>query len=223
MVDHEEPSSGVRSLIDRVRSEGVEAGESEAKRIVDEAHQKAARTLENARAEAARYLEEAREKARLEQEAGQAALEQGARDTVLSLQEELTQHFGRQLRRLVEQRLGDPDFLERLILELVGAERPSESEPAEVLLPRRALDLHDLRDRNPELGSDPVDAFVLSVAQSELREGVSIGTVDDEQAGLRIRMSDGEIEVDVTTDAVTDLLERHLLPRFRGLLEGVFR
>ncbi|MGF1507883.1 MAG: hypothetical protein ACFB9M_00115 [Myxococcota bacterium] len=223
MVEHEEPSSGVRNLIERVRREGVEEGETEAKRIVDDARQKAARILDDARTEAERRLAEARKREQLEREAGRAALEQSARDTILRLEEELTRHFGRQLHRLVEHRLEDTSFLERLILELVGAERPELDGPAQVLLPRKVLEIQELRKSNPELGRDPVDAFVLALAQSGLREGVTFEAAPDAQQGIRIRLEDGQIEIDVTTEAVTELLQRHLLPRFRGLLEGVFR
>lgn len=225
MAEHEEPSSGVRELIERVRSEAVEAGEQEAKRLLDEARREAARIVEAAREEAAAHRDEAEQYARKEQEAGRAALVRAARDTVLQVQEELTGRFADQLRRLVEERLADPAFLERLVLELVGAERPADDEPAELLLPRRPVDIDELRRRHPELGGAPLDAFVVSVAQLSLREGVTVRAVEaeDTQAGLRLRLRDGEVEVEVSPESLTELLEHHLLPRFRGLLEGVFR
>jgi len=223
MAEHEEPSSGVRSLIDRVRSEGVEAASAEAEKILEEARNKAARIVEDARKEAERYSEKAREQERVEREAGRAALRQAARDAVLALEEQLTQSFGRQLQRVVTRRMEDSELLEKLILELVGAEQPESDERPEVLLPPRALELQELEKENRELGRDPVDAFVLGLAQTELREGVTLQAGPEGQVGIRIRLDDGNVEVDATAEAVAELLERHLLPRFRGLLEGVYR
>lgn len=223
MTEHDEPSSGVRSLIERVKSEGVEAGRSEAERIVEEARARAARIVDDARREADQHLGQARERERSEQESGRAALQLAARDAVLRLEEELSRAFARQLSRLVDERLRDPRFLERLILELVGRDRPEPDEPAKVLLPRKAIDIDQLREQGRELAHDPVDGFVLSVARDMLREGVEVHVSREVDAGLVIRLEDGDIEIDVTTEAVTELLSRHLLPRFRGLLEGVFR
>ncbi|HJL43684.1 MAG TPA: hypothetical protein RMG48_20420 [Myxococcales bacterium LLY-WYZ-16_1] len=219
----QEPSSGVMNLIDKVRSEAVDAGERQAKQIVDEARQRAARIVDDARTEAERHLSEARAQAERETAAGRAALEQAARDTILRLQEELMQHFGRQVRRLVEEEFRDDNFLQRLILELVGKERPSEPDGAQVLLPARAVGFEQLEADNPELGRDPVDAFVLEVSRAGLREGVTLKPDQELEAGVRILLHDGEVEVEVSPEAVAELLDQHLLPRFRGLLEGVFR
>ena len=223
MTEHDEPSSGVRSLIDRVKSEGVEAGQAEAERIVNEARARAARIIEDARREAEHQLEHARQQERTEQESGRAALQLAARDAVLRLEEELSREFGRQLRRLVDERLREPRFLERLILELAGRDRPRPDEDAEVLLPREAIRIDQLREESPELDRDPVDGFVLAVAQDVLRDGVVIHESHEVESGIVIRLENGDVEIDVTTEAVTELLSRHLLPRFRGLLEGVFR
>jgi V/A-type H+-transporting ATPase subunit E len=223
MSEHDEPSSGVRNLIERVKSEGVEAGREEAERIVNEARARAARIVEDARREAEQHLERAREQERTEQESGRAALQLAARDAVLRLEEELSREFARQLHRLVDERLKDPRFLERLIIELVGRDRPEPTETAEVLLPEEAIRIDQLREKSPELERDPVDGFVLSVARDMLRDGVSIRASRDLSSGLVIRLEDGDVEVEVTTETVTELLSGHLLPRFRGLLEGVFR
>lgn len=223
MAHPEEPSSGVKSLIDRVKSEAVDAGKEEAQRIIDDARRQAARILDDARSEAERHLAEAKARSKTEHEAVRAALEQAARDAILHLQESLTSSFGRQLARSVEERMQEPEFLERLILELLGPERVPADEAATVLLPPQALHIDDLRSENPELGRDPVDAFVLSLSQRGLRDGVEVRVSEEAQSGVRIRLGDGDLEVDASSEAVTELLGRHLLPRFRALLEGVFR
>lgn len=223
MAEHEEPSSGVRNLIARVRNEGVEAGEREAERILDEARREAARIVEEARQKAEAQRREADRRERTEREAGRAALTQAARDTLLRLEETLTEQFAARLRRLLGERLESPDFLERVVLELVGRERPAPGEPAEVLLPTEAIDIEALRHRHPELGQAPIDAFVLSVAQAVLREGVTVRGAPGAQRGLRVLLRDGDVEIEVSPEALAELLEPHLLPRFRGLLEGVFR
>jgi V/A-type H+-transporting ATPase subunit E len=53
-----------------------------------------------------------------------------------------------------------------------------------------------------------------------LREGVSLGAADGLQAGIRIKLVDQNMQIDLTESAVSQLLLRHMLPRFRALLRG---
>lgn len=222
MAEQENPSSNVQSLIERIRDEGVEAGEEKAKQIVDEAHKKAASIVEQAHKEADHKREEANQEIHREREAGQAALQQAARDTLLRLKEELTTSFAKQLQREVADRLDDPAFLERLILEVAGQSRVEEGK-ADVLLPDRAIDLETLRDERPELDEDPLTRFAHRLAREGLAEGVEVKAGEHSSAGIKIRMADEHVEVELTEEALTEALSKHLLPRFRGLLEGLFR
>jgi V/A-type H+/Na+-transporting ATPase subunit E len=49
---------------------------------------------------------------------------------------------------------------------------------------------------------------------------MSFGVADDGEAGVRLRLVDEDVQVNLTETAVTDLLLRHMLPRFRALLSG---
>jgi V/A-type H+/Na+-transporting ATPase subunit E len=62
--------------------------------------------------------------------------------------------------------------------------------------------------------------FVLSLGGGMLREGLSFGVADDAQAGIRVQLVDENMQIDLTESAVSQLLLRHMLPRFRALLRG---
>jgi V/A-type H+-transporting ATPase subunit E len=53
-----------------------------------------------------------------------------------------------------------------------------------------------------------------------LRDGMSFGVADDGEAGIRVRLVDDDVQVDFTESALSGLLLRHMLPRFRALLRG---
>jgi len=222
----EEPtSSGVQALIDRLRDEGVEAGEKEAGRIVAEARERATRILEEARAEAKAERESARAEIEAERKAAQEALTIAARDTVLDLQGEMGRHFAARIRRLVGRELRDPEFLRRLILEVAGRTRPEggDKERMEILLPQEVVGVEDLRRRPEEVTEGTLTHFVLATSREMLKEGVEIRAGADHEAGIRIRLLDQDVEIDLTEKAIAALLLRHLLPRFRALLEGIVR
>ena len=56
-----------------------------------------------------------------------------------------------------------------------------------------------------------------------LREGIELKPMGDTTPGIRIRLVGQDVEIDLTERAVADLLLKHLLPRYRAVLEGVIR
>jgi V/A-type H+-transporting ATPase subunit E len=53
-----------------------------------------------------------------------------------------------------------------------------------------------------------------------LREGVTFGVANDGESGIRVCLVDQDARIDLTESAISELLLRHLLPRFRALLRG---
>jgi V/A-type H+-transporting ATPase subunit E len=53
-----------------------------------------------------------------------------------------------------------------------------------------------------------------------LREGISFGVLDDGAAGIRVKLVQEDMQVDLTESAISQLLLRHMVPRFRTLLRG---
>jgi V/A-type H+-transporting ATPase subunit E len=43
---------------------------------------------------------------------------------------------------------------------------------------------------------------------------------DDGEAGIRVKVADDDLQIDVTQSAVSELLLKHMLPRYRALLRG---
>lgn len=215
-------SSGVQELVDRLREQGVEEGREKAAALVREAEARAAVVVSKARDEAERLVREARDEAARLRSSGEEALRLAARDAVLALKAEMAARFSDQVRRMVGSKLRDEEFLQRLIVEIAGrAVEDARSKPMEVLLPRDVVGLDDLR-RNPESAREgTLSHFVMATAGDVIREGVVLLEGPDDAPGLRVRLKDDGVEIDLTDRAVSDLLLAHLLPRFRAVVEGI--
>jgi V/A-type H+-transporting ATPase subunit E len=220
-------SAGVDALITRLRDEGVAKGREEAARIEQEATQAAARLRREAETEAERVLAEARREAAALRTAGEDALRLAMRDTVLQLKSVLTREVNEKVRRLIAKELERQEFLQQLILEVArraGDEAGVEAGDAmEIVLPRELTDIEELR-RNPlELREGSLSHFVLAVARDVLGQGVHFTVADDDARGIRIRLQDKHIEIDLTDEKVAELILAHLQPRFRAILEGTVK
>lgn len=216
-------SSGVEALIERLRDEGVNEGKARAEKILGDAEARAKWILSQAEEEAERVIRNAREEAKRTRTAAEEAMQVAARDALLSVKADLTNQFARKVRRLVSESVSKEEMLEKMILEVVGRmrEQVGEDEAAEVILPRDVVGVDDLRRNIGDLKEGSLSHFVLEQTSDMLREGVRFGVSEDEQGGLRLALKDGEITLDITDNAVADLLLAHLQPRFRALLEGI--
>jgi len=222
-MTEKEQSSGVQELIDRLREKGVEEGREQAEQLLAESRRRASQTLDEARAEAAQIVQRAKEEADGLRAAGEEALRLAGRDAVLALKEEISDKFSSQIRRLVSACLRDEQFIQRLILEIAGRSVPRDSkEPMELLLPEDVgASLEDARCQAKEAKEGTLNHFVLALAGDMLRDGVSFGVAADNTPGVTVRMVEEDVEISFNEKAVTEFLLRHLLPRFRSLMDGI--
>lgn len=220
-----EVASGVDALIARLRDEGVNSGRSEAEMVVKSAQVRAEAIIEQAQAQADQIVRNAREESENLQQSAQRALEVAFRDTTLALKTQLSQQFTGEVQRLVSDQTQKPELLEKLILEVVGQVRETafEAQQVEVLLPTKVMGLEEL-SRNPaELEQGILTRFVKLVSQDLLREGVNFGIDKDNQGGLRLRLVDQKVVLDLSDRAIANAILEHLQPRFRALLEGIVK
>lgn len=218
-------ASGVNELIARLHQEGVEAGEAQARTILEKAKAEAAAIRRQALAEAKNVREAARRDAEAYRQAGEDALQAAIRDAMLALKTQMSERFGAEMRRLVSSQMRDPEFLRRMILELVGRTRDTvgAAEAVEVILPLEVTGFEEFRDRIDELEDTPLTDFVRGVTGDLIREGVTFTWSDDVAAGARVYIEGDDVTVDLSDAAVADMLARYLQPRFRAILEGVVK
>ena len=140
-----EVASGVDTLIERLREEGVDRGRTQAAEIVEDAEKQAQLTIKKAQQEAERIVNQAREEAEHLERATNQALKVAFRDTMLAFKSELSQRFTGEVQRLVREETEKPELLRKLILEVVGRvrEEADQAQQVEVLLPTKVAGLEE--------------------------------------------------------------------------------
>ncbi len=218
MANETPQASGVQDLIARIRDDGVQAGTQKADEIMAEARRAAAQLLSEAQSEA----EATRRKASVEIEsyrhAALEALKLAARDTRLELEAAVIAAFESHVKRLVEPVTYDGSYMRALIMVLAG--QVAEQYPRDQKLEILVSDLLVGREaENPEL-DEVMRRAVLGISHAMLREGVEIIPSSEVSGGARVRVVGDNLEFDLTDEAISKLLLKHLLPRYRGILEG---
>jgi V/A-type H+-transporting ATPase subunit E len=222
-------SQGIETLIDRLKEDGVNAGREEAEKIVQAAQEKANTLLNNAQAKAKQILDEASQRIQQEQKAAEDALYLAAKNMRLELRQNLIDRFTEEVRHLVHKELDNEEMIRQLITLIAcnTAEqaRAFKAQKIEIQLPEKVLDFNDIR-QNPDLmNNDPLKALVQSLMQQMLKEGMDVVVNPGAKnlIGIKVHLLNEEIVLDLSEDAVSSLLVKHMQPRFRALLEGLLK
>lgn len=223
MAEEAKVSAGVQNLINRLRDEGVQAGQAEADRVLREAREKAAKIVEDAKAEAERQLKNAHIKNQTERINAHESLRVAVRDTEIELQTGLKKAFESHVRRLVSKEMRDENFLRQLLLSIVasGAAKIPEDQPIEVLLPEQILQTEDEHTEVSEDGKERLKNFVRRGTSEMLRDGVELVPTNEIDGGILLRLADEDVVFDFSENALSDLILKHLLPRYRAIVEGI--
>ncbi len=212
-------TSGVQDLIDRLSHEGVAEGQRQGEHILGDAQRKAEEILQSARKQADAIVQQAREEAQQYQAAGEEALKLACRDSVRDFAARIHEGFRNRLQELVRQQLSEPKLIKRMILDITRAATSELSdEGAEIVLPPRVAQEEDIRKRIEAGDSDALTQFVQGLIGQDIREGFSISLGSSTQAGMTVKVAGHNVEIDLTEQAIAELLGEHLLPRFRAVM-----
>jgi len=182
---------------------------------------------QQAQQEADEIIASARQQADAFTTAGNDALVLAGRDAHLKLREILMNRFNEEVQQLVGRVMRPEPFMEKLILQLVGRVSKESGLDKEdklgIELPEQLIDIDDLRKNPEELAEGTLAHFVVSIMASLLKQGISYRPSGDINAGLKVYMDNGTVEIDLTDEAISAVLLEHLQPRFRALLEGIVK
>ncbi len=184
MVQH------VQELIDKIKNEGLREAEREAAAITARAREEADRITGEARKEAERITGEAREEAERIQAAVRQALQQAARDTLLTLRDRIVELLSRIVRQEVRKTL-TPEVLADLIREAVSRLAASDGTAVVELAPS------DL---------DRLKHGFISRLQEELRRPLTFRSTEALGGGFTISLDEGRTRYDFSDEGLAEFL-----------------
>ncbi len=197
----------LQSLLDRIQRDGVDKATAEREQILATARQEAAAMVRQAEEKAAEMRRQAEADATLMENRAKAAVQQAARDILLALRAELQ----RRLQAVVLACTGEaltPERMGELIVTMQRAyleRHGNDDAPLDILLGAKDLENLEALCRGA-LGKD-------LKAQPHLTLGNDVG------AGLKLGRQGEDLFVDVTDEAIADLVCAYVGPRLAALLK----
>jgi V/A-type H+-transporting ATPase subunit E len=222
-------SQGVENLVAQLKNDGVLAGKNAADNIIRQAEEEANQILNKAHVDATEIYNQAHEKIKNEKKAAEDALQLAARNMRLELRQQLIARFKEEVKRLIHKELTNEATIRQLILILASETSDKlqqfRNKEIDIQLPDTVLEFDVIRKNPKLLENDPLKILVQGITGQMLKQGIhfSINKENKNDVGFTVRIVAEEIEMDLTEEAISTLLLKHIQPRFRALLEGLLQ
>ncbi|MBN1479457.1 hypothetical protein JXA70_04215 [candidate division KSB1 bacterium] len=188
------------SLIEKIKSEGVESAQKESNEIIEKARQEAAVIVAKANKEAEDMKTKAEAKAKSFQANAELAIQQAARDGELLFKSKITHLFDAVFKRKVKSTL-TPEFMKEMILKIVD-----EWKGAAV-----AITVNDA-DR------DKLEQVLFAGLAEDVKKGLTIKPSSNVSGGFQIGVKDENVYYDFTDESVAAILKSFLNPKLNEIL-----
>ncbi len=199
-------TQNIQDLINKIKTEGVEASSKKAQEIEQAAQRKAEEIVAKARAQAEQIVSQAKDQAKKQETATNATLKQAARDTLLSLRSEIL----RRLKAIVSAQVKEglkPEQVASLLTEVVKAyvaKHPGVS---------------DIRVALPEQQLKAFSDGSLKALQGQLKASITLERADQLSSGFLISFDGGKSSFDFSNESLTSYMSAFVNAEVAKLLK----
>ncbi|MBE6733654.1 MAG: V-type ATP synthase subunit E [Ruminococcaceae bacterium] len=195
----------LQELIDQIKKDGVEAAETEAEAIINEAKDKAQKIVAEAKAEADKILSTAKAENERMVKSSEDAIRQAGRNLLIYFRESVTRELNLIIGENVNEVYSSEVFAQLIVKVVEGWAGNSDAEDITVIL--NSNDLNSL------------EKAVLSALKERMLKGITLKANDNFDGGFRIALNNGGAYYDYSAEAVVDMLSNYLSPKVTKLLK----
>lgn len=198
----------LQEIIDKIKTDGVVAAETQAKEVLQEAEKEAKLIIEKAKSEAARIVNDGKAEAERFEKASISSIEQASRNTLLAFKVGVTDSLS-ELIKTETANAYDAQVLKDLIPETVKSFVQNNNED-------------DLSVVLSEENAKKLESTLLAAFKNNLKNNnVEIKASSELNQGFRIGVKDGSAYYDFSAESVAELFSKYLNPKVAQILNSV--
>ncbi len=196
----------IQKICDDLRRETIEPAEREAAELVESAKKQAMEIIKQAEKEAADVEEAAHQRINKERSVFQSSMAQGIKQSMETLRQEIEgKLLSEGLGAAVAESSARPDLVAGLIGAVISAvEKEGSGTDLVALIPK-------------SVSVDEVVGLLNARAKDLLKDGVRVG---DFAGGMMLKLVDKQITIDLSDEAIKELLGRFVRKDYREVLFG---
>jgi V/A-type H+-transporting ATPase subunit E len=196
----------IQKICEALRNETLEPAKGDAKKIIEDAQAERERIIRQAEQEAKALIAQTRKQLEQERRVFDTSLGQAAKQGVESLKQNIEhQLFNQQLAEMVEKSTASPQAIASLLDGIVTA------------LKKDGLDADLEALVAKHVNPSEVNALLAQGILEKLKSGICVG---DFSGGAQVRVKDKRITIDISDQAIGELLSGYLREDFRKLFFG---
>ena len=195
----------LNELIDKIKKDGVEIAESEAKAIVENAKAEAEKIVAEAEAKAKEIMEQAKAENAKNQRSSEEAITQAGRNLLISFRQSVTRELGALLSEEVSAVYSSEALAEIIANVTEAMAKNLDTERLEVALNSTVL--------------EKLEQNLLSALKAKMLKGVTLKANDNFDGGFRVAVNDGTAYYDYSAESVVKMLSGYLSPKVADLLK----
>ncbi|MDP1836616.1 MAG: V-type ATP synthase subunit E [Chlamydiales bacterium] len=193
----------IQKICEALRTETLEPAKGDAKKIVEDAQAERERIIRQAEQEAKALIAQARKQVEQERRVFDTSLSQAAKQGIESFKQNIEhQLFNQQLAEMIEKSSATPKVVASLLEAIVTALKTDGLD----------ADLEGVVAKN--VNPAEVNALLAQGILEKLKSGVRVG---DFAGGAQVRVKDKKITIDISDQALGELLSGYLREDFRKL------
>ena len=195
----------LQELIDKIRKDGVDVAENDAKAILDSAKDEAQRIILEAQSEADKILANAKNENMRMVKSSEDAIRQAGRNLLISFRESVAREFKAIISQSVDT-VYSSQSLEKIIVDVV--ERWSTNPEAQ--------------DLTVVLNNDDIkrlEKTMIASFKERVKKGVTLKSNDNFDGGFHIVVNNDDVYYDYSKDTVVEMLSNYLSPKIAKLMK----
>ncbi len=193
----------LKELIERIKTEGIETADEQARSIVEEAEKKAKQMVSDAEKEADSIRRKAEEEAERREQTARETIRQAGRDLIISLQKRL-------------QKLFDSVIYTETAGSLQGK---ALAKTIEKLMDHWDEDVTDLKLLVAEDQLKKLDKGLRDSLSAQLAKGMELKPLPNVEAGFQVSYKDGSAYYNFSAEGVAEILSQFLNPGLAEILK----
>jgi V/A-type H+-transporting ATPase subunit E len=195
----------LKSIIEKIKTEGVSEAENQASKIIADAETRAKALMESVRKENEIMIKKAEQEAeKLRTNSGEA-IKQAARDVLISLRQNIVDLFDAVMKNSVAGEL-PPEILKDMIVRLAESAAKEKKFEIEVLLSGK--------------DKEALEKLSLNELKKKMGKGVTLKVSPKVEHGFLIGEKDGNSYYDFTDEAIAEAFKTYLNPKVTQILSG---
>lgn len=205
MTSQDTGKGKIQKICDILKKETIEPAKQEAGEIVENAKMQSEEIVQEAKNRANKTIEDAKKKMEEEKRTFEASLRLASKQAIDELKQQIEENlFSDALAKALGEPTKDPKLIAKLINCIVEA------------IDKEGLDVDISAYISKEVPAKEVTELLLGKVKERLHEGaVSFG---DFIGGVMVKLNEREITIDITRDAVKNLLIEYVRKEFREML-----